>query len=98
MAVAATLRLGGPWWAWWLVAANVVAFGAYGFDKHAARLERRRVPENVLLGLALVGGAVGAFAGMQVFRHKTRKVSFRVWFWLIVAMQLGAAVWYFPRR
>lgn len=98
VAVACWLRFSGrwaalPWLAAWLVAVNPVAFGYYGFDKLQARRGGRRVPERVLFGLALVGGSLGAYAGMELFRHKTIKGSFRLVFWLIVALQLGLAAW-----
>jgi uncharacterized membrane protein YsdA (DUF1294 family) len=71
----------------WLVGINLTAFGYYGFDKYRARAGGRRVPEAVLHGLALLGGSAGAWAGMRSFRHKTIKGSFRLAFWLIVALQ-----------
>jgi uncharacterized membrane protein YsdA (DUF1294 family) len=73
----------------WLVSINVVAFGYYGFDKARARSSTSRVPEVVLHGLAFVGGSVGAYAAMQVFRHKTVKGTFHIVFWTIVVLQLG---------
>jgi uncharacterized membrane protein YsdA (DUF1294 family) len=51
------------------------------------------VPERVLLGLALLGGSPGAWAGMTLFRHKTVKGRFRLAFAVIVALQLGLAAW-----
>jgi uncharacterized membrane protein YsdA (DUF1294 family) len=82
-----------PWVLSWLVAINVTAFAYYVADKVQAQNARRRVPELVLHGLALAGGSVGAFAGMQLCRHKTVKGNFRVIFWLIVATQVVFALW-----
>jgi uncharacterized membrane protein YsdA (DUF1294 family) len=80
----------------WFVAVNLVTFGYYGFDKARARAGGRRVPEAVLHGLALAGGAAGAYAGMALLRHKTVKSSFRLLFWVIAVLQvmLVAAVVY----
>jgi uncharacterized membrane protein YsdA (DUF1294 family) len=80
----------------WLLSVNVVAFAYYGYDKSCARSASRRVPEAVLHGLSFAGGSLGAYAGMQVFRHKTVKGSFRIFFWFVVVMQvlLIAAVVY----
>lgn len=82
-----------PWAAAWLAAINLVVLGYYGFDKRQAVRGGRRVPELVLHGLTLAGGSVGAFAGMQLFRHKTIKGSFRLVFWIIVVVQTGLAAW-----
>lgn len=76
---------------------NVAAFFLYGYDKAAAEGRRLRVPENVLHAAALLGGSPAALLAQQVFRHKTTKPSFRVSFWLIVAVQvaaIAAAVWW----
>ena len=77
-----------PWVLSWLAAINIAAFTAYGFDKWLARREGRRVPEATLLTLAFIGGTIGAYVGMRLFRHKTVKGPFRVAFWLLVAVQV----------
>lgn len=84
-------------WAW-LATINAATFGVYAWDKHRAKAEKRRVPEMVLLGMALAGGTIGAGAAMQAFRHKTRKVAFLVPFAAVVLVQVaGLAWWYFGR-
>jgi uncharacterized membrane protein YsdA (DUF1294 family) len=71
----------------WLIAVNVIALLTYGYDKAIAGGHQMRVPEVILLGLAMIGGSPGAFVGMLLFRHKTRKAAFLVPFGLIVALQ-----------
>jgi uncharacterized membrane protein YsdA (DUF1294 family) len=78
----------------WLAAANVAAFAAFGFDKKLAQNGSRRISENTLLWLALVGGSIGAVGGQQVFRHKTRKEPFRSLLYGIVVLQIvGICAW-----
>jgi uncharacterized membrane protein YsdA (DUF1294 family) len=74
----------------WLISINGVALLIYGYDKSIAGSEsvEMRVPEKVLLLLAFIGGTVGAWIGMQVFRHKTSKHSFQQQFWLVVLLQI----------
>ena len=79
----------------WLVSINLAAFLTYGFDKIQARRHSRRVPERTLLLLALIGGSIGALLGMQVFRHKTIKGSFRRRFWLVIAIQAALIAAYY---
>jgi uncharacterized membrane protein YsdA (DUF1294 family) len=71
----------------WLIGINPVAFFYYGFDKRRARNNGPRVPEASLLGLGLIGGSIGAYAGMRYFRHKTLKGRFLILFWAIVVLQ-----------
>jgi uncharacterized membrane protein YsdA (DUF1294 family) len=73
---------------------SVVTFIAYGVDKSAARRGRRRIPENTLHLLALLGGWPGALAAMQVFRHKRRQTSFVIMLWLIALAHVAAWVWW----
>lgn len=48
----------------------------YAVDKARARRGSFRIPEKVLLGLSVVGGAVGGLLGMILCRQKTRKWYF----------------------
>lgn len=75
-----------------LLAVNAAAFGAFWWDKQRARAGGRRIPENTLLMLALVGGSVGALSARHLFRHKTRKEPFRTMLYAIVALQLAGLV------
>ena len=78
----------------WLAVANGAAFAAFGFDKKLAQSGSRRISENTLLWLALVGGSIGAVGGQQLFRHKTRKEPFRSLLYGIVSLQIvGIGVW-----
>ena len=78
----------------WLVAVNAITLLAYGYDKGIAGGNRTRIPEAVLLGLALIGGTLGAVAGIMLFRLKTSKPAFLVPFALIVMLQLALiAAW-----
>ncbi|MCR5794481.1 MAG: DUF1294 domain-containing protein [Solobacterium sp.] len=62
----------------WLAAVNILAFLLYGADKRKAKKNLWRIPESSLLAAAAAGGAFGAFFGMTVFRHKTKKPVFRI--------------------
>ena len=55
---------------------NMIAFVTYGIDKKRAVNRKWRIPEIVLLGMAALGGCVGAYISMQVYRHKTRHYIF----------------------
>jgi len=65
---------------------SLLTFFVYWRDKHQARSEGWRTPEKVLHGAELLGGWPGALVAQQVFRHKTRKVSYQALFWLIVLL------------
>ncbi len=62
----------------WLAAATTITFILYGYDKAQAKRGGGRVPEVVLHGAALAGGFLGGWAGMYVFRHKTRHSNFKI--------------------
>ena len=73
-----------------VVTLSLVTFVTYGLDKRRAQKGGRRVPEKTLHLMAFFGGWPGALAGQRVFRHKTQKISFRIVFWLCVALHLIA--------
>ena len=58
-------------------------------DKKNAICKGPRVPEMVLLSIALLGGSLGALIGMFLFRHKTRKPLFSLGLPLILLVHIG---------
>ena len=68
---------------------NLAAFALMGIDKLRAKQGRRRIPERALILSAVLGGGIGALAGMYLFRHKTRKQKFTVCIPAILAMQIA---------
>ena len=77
----------------YLVLINLAAFLLMGIDKFRARRELWRIPEKVLFGSALLGGSIGAIAGMFFFRHKTRHLSFRLGLPVILLLQIVLYIW-----
>lgn len=75
------------------VAASAITFGAYAFDKSAARNDQWRTKENTLHLFALVGGWPGALAAQRLLRHKSKKQSFQFAFWMTVVLNCGALGW-----
>lgn len=79
----------------YLVVINLITFLTYGADKKRAIKKQWRIPEKTLLLLAVLGGSPAALLGMQIFRHKTRKMLFKIGVPCILVLQAGAAaVWY----
>lgn len=72
----------------YLTVVNIIAFIAYGVDKRKARKNQWRIPEKNLLFLAVIGGSVGALAGMYIFHHKTLHKKFTVGVPVILVLQI----------
>lgn len=72
---------------------SAVTFIVYWDDKAAAVRGGRRVSERGLILLGLACGWPGAILAQQLFRHKTRKASFRRAFWVSVALNVGAFIY-----
>lgn len=77
----------------YLAAVNVLAFVLYGVDKFKARQGRWRISEATLLLLAAIGGALGAWVGMQLWRHKTQHPRFRYGVPLLLLAWLVLLTW-----
>ncbi len=73
-----------------LLAVNLAAFAAFGWDKRRAVRGGRRVSEAALCWLAFFGGAAGAWLATRAFRHKTVKTSFRL---KLLLATLGCLAW-----
>ena len=72
---------------------SIVAFLLYWLDKSAARRGGWRTQESSLLFIGLVGGWPGAVIAQQILRHKTRKESFQLAFWVTAVMNSIALGW-----
>jgi cold shock CspA family protein/uncharacterized membrane protein YsdA (DUF1294 family) len=93
--VVATIGLatiGVPWPLGWLVLVNVATLAVWAWDKYRAVRNGRRVPEAGLLGLAAIGGSVGAWIGVGWLGHKRRKSTFVLTLSAITALQVVGAV------
>ena len=66
------------WFMYYLLIVNLVTWILYGVDKRKAIKGAWRIPEKTLILSAVIGGSVGALAGMMMFRHKIRKMKFIV--------------------
>lgn len=80
-----------------LIALNVSTFLLFGLDKTTAGMGATRVPEKILWLALFLGGSFGALVAMNLFRHKTRKLSFQLVMALLVLVQVGLIlVWVDP--
>ena len=57
---------------------NIIGFLAMYIDKQKAKKGKWRIPEKTLLIVALLGGSIGTISGMYLFRHKTKKLKFKL--------------------
>ncbi len=74
---------------WYVLGINFLALFIYGVDKVLARSHAWRISERTLLLLALCGGSAGALCGIHLFRHKSRKSIFLLYFSIILLLQIG---------
>ena len=57
----------------YLLIINIITFIIYGIDKYKSIKHKYRISESTLIILPILGGALGAFLGMIIFHHKTKK-------------------------
>lgn len=78
----------------YLCVINFLGFLFYGLDKRRAIIKKWRLKESFLFFISFIGGALGCFFGMYVFRHKTLKIKFYVVnilalsIWIYILMEL----------
>lgn len=87
-----TVREVAPFVIGYLVIVNGAALLLYGLDKQYAQKKRWRIPEATLIGIAALYGALGAFLGMRIFRHKTKHRKFTVTVPILLILQIAFAV------
>ena len=77
----------------YLVIINAVGFLFMLIDKQKAQKNLWRIPEKVLLGIAICGGSIGVLLGMNTFHHKTKKLKFSLGVPVILALQVLFSVY-----
>ncbi|RHW40842.1 DUF1294 domain-containing protein [Neobacillus notoginsengisoli] len=73
---------------------NIIAFTMMGIDKERAKKHAYRIRESSLWLSALLGGALGAVAGMKFFRHKTKHAAFKVGMPLLAFIEIGLLMYW----
>ena len=71
---------------------NVIGVAVMGIDKSKAKRGVWRIPEKILFLVSFLGGSIGTWAGMYLFRHKTKHWYFVVGMPLILVLHIAVAV------
>ena len=77
----------------YLLAVNITSFLLYGIDKYKAKKGQWRISEATLLLMAVIGGSIGAWAGMRLWHHKTMHKKFKYGIPVIIILQVALAVY-----
>ncbi len=77
----------------YLLIMNIVGLAVMGVDKAKAKHHRWRIPEKTLFLVSILGGSIGTWAGMYLFRHKTKHWYFVVGMPAILVLQIAIAIY-----
>ena len=79
----------------YLIIMSVIGFFQMMTDKKKSRKHMWRISERTLLLTAALGGALGSWIGMYLFRHKTKHPRFYICVPLFLVIQALIYVLYF---
>ena len=77
----------------YLVIVNIAGVCVMGVDKKRAIRHEWRIPEKMLFLVSLIGGSIGTWSGMYLFRHKTKHWYFVIGMPLILLIQIVLAAY-----
>ena len=83
---------------YYLLFINIITFMMYGIDKLKAKKGKWRISEATLLMMAIVGGSIGAWAGMRIWHHKTMHKKFQYGIPTIIIMQIDLVVYLYTNN
>ena len=83
---------------YYLLFINIITFMMYGIDKLKAKKGKWRISEATLLMMAIVGGSIGAWAGMRIWHHKTMHKKFQYGIPAIIIMQIVLVVYLYTNN
>ncbi len=72
-----------------LAVLNAISFCLMGYDKRCAKEGKWRVPEKTLFIATACFGGLGGVLGMFLFRHKTKHWYFKLFFPLLLLIQIA---------
>ena len=75
----------------YLLIVNISGFLIMFIDKSRAIHKEWRISEKSLLFIAAIGGSIGMYAGIRIFRHKTKHLKFTLGVPLIFIIQIKTA-------
>jgi len=78
----------------YLIVINLIGFAVMFIDKQKAKRGSWRIPENTIFVITAIGGGIGTIAGMYTFRHKTKKLSFKIGLPFLLIMDIALVIWY----
>jgi len=76
----------------YIVIINIVTFTTMYIDKRRAYWGKWRIKELTLFVLVMLGGGIGGILGMYCFRHKTKKIYFKIGFPLILILEIAVVL------
>lgn len=79
----------------YLLIINLLGFLIMFIDKNRAIHHEWRISEKNLLLISLIGGSLGMFVGMHIFKHKTKHLKFTIGVPAIFILQIVTAVYIF---
>ena len=77
----------------YIIAVNLVTFVTYGIDKYKYIKRKWRISEATLLTMAVIGGSIGAWTGMIVWRHKTMHKKFTIGIPIVFVIHLFIVIY-----
>ena len=63
---------------YYFIGINLCSFILMYIDKSKAINNEYRISEKQLFIISFIGGFIGIYIGMNLFRHKTKKISFKI--------------------
>ena len=79
----------------YLIIINILSFIIYGIDKLKAIKKKERISEKTLILIGILGGSIGSLIGMNLFRHKTKKLKFIISLPLILIIHIIVVIYLF---
>ena len=77
----------------YLLLINFTTFLLFFIDKRKAVKKKWRIRESVLLVFSALGGSLGGFVAMELFRHKTKTPIFKFGMPIIIILQIAIAIY-----